>query len=156
MSRTLKISIIRPGRPPYNTEGTSLTIPSYDGYIGILYDRKPLLSLMKEGLVTITNVNGKKTYFAVSGGFAEVENNVVSLLCDSVITSNDVSDSQPENNETNSNPAFYIKDFSQMNENEKRVYLIKMLSKKLTQEEQNSEAKAQLQVFIVIGGYCQH
>ena len=92
MSRILKISIIRPGRPPYNTEGTSLTIPSNDGYLGILYDRKPLLSLMKAGLITITNVNGKKTYFAVSGGFAEVENNEVTLLCDSVITSIDISE----------------------------------------------------------------
>ena len=143
MSRTLKISIIRPGRPPYNTKGTSLTIPSYDGYIGILYDRKPLLSLMKEGLVTITNVNGKKTYFAVSGGFAEVENNVVSLLCDSVITSNDVSENKTDDipQEVVTVPKFYLKDTSQMNESEKYAYLVQMLRNKLNQETQKAENK---------------
>jgi F-type H+-transporting ATPase subunit epsilon len=143
MSRTLKISIIRPGRPPYNTEGTSLTIPSYDGYLGILYDRKPLLSLMKEGLVTITNVNGKKTYFAVSGGFAEVENNSVTLLCDSVVTSNDVSDNnqQETSEKQDSAPKFYLKDASQMNESEKYAYLVQMLRNKLNQETQKAENK---------------
>ncbi len=144
MSRTLQISIIRPGRPPYNTEGTSLTIPSYDGYLGILYDRKPLLSLMKEGLVTITNVNGKKTYFAVSGGFAEVENNSVTLLCDSVVTSNDVSDNnqQKTSEKQDSAPKFYLKDASQMNESDKYKYLVEMLRSRLKQEEQKTETKA--------------
>jgi F-type H+-transporting ATPase subunit epsilon len=139
MSRTLQISIIRPGRPPYNTEGTALTIPSYDGYLGILYDRQPLLSLMKAGLITITNVNGKKTYFAVSGGFAEVENNVVTLLCDSVITSNDISDNeQPEDSASK----FYLKDASQMNESDKYKYLVEMLRSRLKQEVQKTEIKA--------------
>ncbi len=139
MSRTLQISIIRPGRPPYNTEGTALSIPSYDGYLGILYDRQPLLSLMKAGLITITNVNGKKTYFAVSGGFAEVENNVVTLLCDSVITSNDISDNeQPEDSASK----FYLKDASQMNESDKYKYLVEMLRTRLKQEIQKTEIKA--------------
>ena len=144
MSRTLKISIIRPGRPPYNTEGTALTIPSYDGYLGILYDRQPWLSLMKAGLVTITNVNGKKTYFAVSGGFAEVENNVVSLLCDSVITSNDVSEKKTDKipQEVVTVPKFYLKDTSQMSESEKYNYLLDMLHCKLKQEEKKAETKA--------------
>lgn len=147
MSRTLKISIIRPGRPPYNTEGTSLTIPSNDGYLGILYDRKPLLSLMKAGLITITNVNGKKTYFAVSGGFAEVENNEVTLLCDSVITSNDISENKQEEipQEHYSVPKFYLKDASKMNESEKYKYLIEMLHCKLKQEELKAEGKIQQQ-----------
>lgn len=144
MSRTLKISIIRPGRPPYNTEGTAMTIPSYDGYLGILYDRQPLLSLMKAGLITITNVNGKKTFFAVSGGFAEVENNVVTLLCDSVVTSNDIS----ENNSTETTddkdaaPKLFLKDASLMNESEKFKYLVEMLQSRLRQEEQKTEIKA--------------
>ncbi|MBR4329320.1 MAG: ATP synthase F1 subunit epsilon [Candidatus Riflebacteria bacterium] len=144
MSRTLKISIIRPGRPPYNTEGTAMTIPSYDGYLGILYDRQPLLSLMKAGLITITNVNGKKTFFAVSGGFAEVEDNVVTLLCDSVVTSNDIS----ENNSTETTddkdaaPKLFLKDASLMNESEKFKYLVEMLQSRLRQEEQKTETKA--------------
>jgi F-type H+-transporting ATPase subunit epsilon len=144
MSRTLQISIIRPGRPPYNTEGTAMTIPSYDGYLGILYDRQPLLSLMKSGLITITNVNGKKTYFAVSGGFAEVENNVVTLLCDSVITSNDISDndSKETSEKNDAAPKFYLKDASQMNESDKYKYLVEMLRSRLKQEEQKTEIKA--------------
>ncbi len=134
MSKTLKISIIRPGRPPYNIEGTSLTIPSYDGYMGVLADRQPLLSIMNAGIVSITNTNGKKTYFAISGGFAEVADNSVTMLCDSVITTKDIPETSPEQESSKKiNKKIFTKDFSKLTEQEKREYLIGLLKAKISQ-----------------------
>lgn len=138
MSKTLKISIIRPGRPPYNTEGTSLVIPGVDGYLGIMSDRQPLLSIMNAGVVSISNTNGKKTYFAISGGFAEVVDNSVTLLCDSVVTTNDIQEQTDEVAETDNNKKtlkkLYAKDFSTLSESEKREYLIGLLEAKISKE----------------------
>lgn len=131
--RTFKISIIRPGKPPYNTEGKALIIPSYDGYIGILCDRQPLLSLMSTGLVCIKSISGQNTYFAISGGFAEVQNNEVTLLCDFIVTTNDLPEKlDSSNNDKKLYKKFFTKEVSTMTEEEKREYLIQMLDAKIS------------------------
>lgn len=139
MNKTLKISIVRPGKPPYNTEGKALNIPSCDGYIGILPNRQPLLSIMNSGIVSITNTNDKKTYFAISGGFAEVIDNEISLLCDIVVTTKDLPNKSSETSEKESikktTSKFYTTDVSKLTESEKREYLISLLSAKISKEQ---------------------
>ena len=90
MENSIKISIVRPGKQTLKTEGISLQIPGYDGSIGIMHNRQPLVTLMDSGLICIKSFNGKKSYFAVSGGFAEIQDNVATLLCDSIITPEDL------------------------------------------------------------------
>ena len=124
MNTFLKISVVRPGKQPIKTEGVALQIPSFDGLLGIKLGRQSLLSILNPGIVSITSENGQKTIFATSGGFAEVHNDVVCLLCDSIITTKEISD-------TKSEQPFYTKDISQMNDSEKRAYLVDMLRSKV-------------------------
>ncbi len=124
MNKSLKISVVRPGKQPIKTEGVALQIPSYDGFLGIKPGRQSLLSILNPGIISITSESGQKTLFATSGGFAEVHNDVVSLLCDSIITTKEIPDSESEQ-------VFYTKDISKMNDSEKRIYLIEMLRSKL-------------------------
>ncbi|MBP5468398.1 MAG: F0F1 ATP synthase subunit epsilon [Candidatus Riflebacteria bacterium] len=123
MNKSLKISVVRPGKQPINTEGVALQIPSFDGLLGIKPGRQSLLSILNPGIISITSENGQKTLFATSGGFAEVHNNVVSLLCDSIITTKEIPN-------TESDQVFYTKDITSMNDTEKRTYLIEMLRRK--------------------------
>ena len=123
MNKSLKISVVRPGKQPIKTEGIALQIPSYDGLLGIKPGRQSLLSILNPGIISITSENGQKTFFATSGGFAEVHNDVVSLLCDSIITTKEIPS-------TESYQVFYAKDISSMNDTEKRTYLIEMLRSK--------------------------
>lgn len=90
MEKIIKVAIIRPGKGTLKAEATSVTIPGWQGQLGILYNRQPLLSIMESGLICLTDKQGKKNYFATTGGFAEVQNNVVTLLCDSLITPDSV------------------------------------------------------------------
>ena len=124
MNKSLKISVVRPGKQPIKTEGVALQIPSYDGLLGIKPGRQSLLSILNPGIIRITSESGQKTLFATSGGFAEVHNDVVSLLCDSIITTKEIPDSESEQ-------VFYTKDISKMTDSEKRIYLIEMLRSKL-------------------------
>ncbi len=135
MNKFLKISVIRPGKQPINVEGIALQIPSFDGLLGIKPGRQSLLSTLNSGIISITSSEGQKTYFATSGGFAEVHNDVVTLLCDSIITTKDISDNQ---NNSDSDYIFYTKDVSVMTESEKHKYLIEMLRNK-TKEVNTSE-----------------
>ena len=123
MNKSLKISVVRPGKQPIKTEGVALQIPSYDGLLGIKPGRQSLLSILNPGIISITSESGQKTLFATSGGFAEVHNDVVSLLCDSIITTKEIPNTESEQ-------VFYTKDISTMNDSEKRTYLIEMLRSK--------------------------
>ena len=124
MNKFLKISVVRPGKQPIKTEGVAMQIPSYDGLLGIMPGRKSLLSLLNPGIVSITAENGQKTIFATSGGFAEVHNDTVTLLCDTIITTKEVPDVE-------SKQIFYTKDISSMTDSEKHEYLIEMLRSKI-------------------------
>ena len=124
MNKSLKISVVRPGKQPIKTEGIALQIPSYDGLLGIKPGRQSLLSILNPGIISITSESGQKTLFATSGGFAEVHNDVVSLLCDSIITTKEIPNTESEQ-------VFYTKDISTMNDTEKRTYLIEMLRSKV-------------------------
>ena len=101
-----------------------MQIPSYDGLLGIKPGRQSLLSILNPGIISITSESGQKTLFATSGGFAEVHNDVVSLLCDSIITTKEIPNTESEQ-------LFYTKDISSMNDTEKRTYLIEMLRSKV-------------------------
>ena len=124
MSKSLKISVVRPGKQPIKTEGVALQIPSFDGLLGIKPGRQSFLSILNPGIISITSESGQKTLFATSGGFAEVHNDVVSLLCDSIITTKEIPN-------TKSEQVFYTKDISTMTDSEKRAYLIEMLRSKV-------------------------
>ncbi len=123
MNKSLKISVVRPGKQPIKTEGVTLQIPSFDGLLGIKPGRQSLLSILNPGIISITSESGQKTLFATSGGFAEVHNDVVILLCDSIITTKEIPNTEAER-------VFYTKDITTMNDSEKRAYLIDMLRSK--------------------------
>ena len=89
MSKSFKIAIVRPGKQTLKTECVGLQFPGWNGSIGILAGRQPLLSVMEPGLICITSEKGVKSYFATTGGFAEFQDNVATLLCDTLITPDD-------------------------------------------------------------------
>lgn len=128
MGKSFKITIIKLGSQPINIQGISLKVPGYKGSIGILNNRLPLIGTMELGLISIKCENGKNIYFATTGGFIEVENNVATLLCDSIITSEDLEDLP---NRVKTAEKFYTKDISKFNDKEQRDYLIEMLNYKI-------------------------
>jgi F-type H+-transporting ATPase subunit epsilon len=58
-----------------------VTLPGWDGEIGILPAHTPLITLLGIGLVTFRE-GSKKTAVAVRGGFAEIAGDAVRVLAD--------------------------------------------------------------------------
>ena len=57
----------------------SLRLPLYDGQMGVLPGRAPLVGRLGQGELKITGPGGDRSYF-VDGGFVQVKGAVVSVL----------------------------------------------------------------------------
>ena len=60
------------------------------GDLGILYNHAPLLSDLKPGPVRVIKQGGEEEIFYISGGFIEVQPNMVKVLADSAIRAKDL------------------------------------------------------------------
>jgi len=78
----LHVNLVTPERDLLHADVDQVTAPSVMGEVGILPDHLPLLAQMQEGEVGLFGA-GAVRYYAVSGGFVEVDQNTVTLLADS-------------------------------------------------------------------------
>jgi F-type H+-transporting ATPase subunit epsilon len=73
------LAVITPERAVLRSPATFVAIPAWDGEIGVLANRAPLLVKLGVGWLRADTPEGKKTYL-IDGGFAQVVDNKVSVL----------------------------------------------------------------------------
>ena len=78
MSDIFTVEIITPDQSILNSEASEVTIPSYEGEMGILKDHIPLITFLRPGLISIKNQDEKKFY--VEEGTVEFSNNSLLIL----------------------------------------------------------------------------
>ena len=79
MSENFTIEIIRPDKSILNSEATEVTIPSYEGEMGILKDHIPLITFLRPGLIIVKN-NSDENFFFTEDGIVEFANNNLLIL----------------------------------------------------------------------------
>ena len=79
MLENFVIEIISPDRSILKSETTEVTIPSYEGEMGILKDHIPLITFLRPGLITIKNINEEKIFFTEEGTVEFTNNNLLIL-----------------------------------------------------------------------------
>ena len=72
------VEIISPDKLILNSEANEVTIPSYEGQMGILKNHIPLITFLRPGIISIQSQNEKK-YF-VEEGTVEFSNNNLLIL----------------------------------------------------------------------------
>ena len=82
MSEKFIVEIITPDRTILKSEASEVTIPSYEGQMGILKDHIPLITFLRPGIIAITGQEEKKYY--VEEGTVEFSNNNLLILTSSV------------------------------------------------------------------------
>ena len=82
MSEKFTVEIITPDRTILNTDATEVTIPSYEGQMGILKDHIPLITFLRPGFIIIKNSEEKK--FFVEEGTVEFSGNNLLILTSTV------------------------------------------------------------------------
>jgi F-type H+-transporting ATPase subunit epsilon len=55
-------------------------IPAYDGQLGILTDRAPLLAKLGKGPLRLDLASGQSRVFQISGGIAQMKDNKLTIL----------------------------------------------------------------------------
>jgi|YNPNPStandDraft_1061719.scaffolds.fasta_scaffold00808_5 F-type H+-transporting ATPase subunit epsilon len=84
MAKTFKLEIITPDRVVYASDTVeSVTLPGMEGYLGILANHAPLVTGLGIGELDLRCADGSEEMVAISGGFAEVSDNKVTVLADS-------------------------------------------------------------------------
>ncbi len=78
-TNTFHCSVITPERAVLETEATFVAFPAWDGEVGILRDRAPLLFKMGAGELRVESPEGNQRLF-VDGGFAQMVDNKLTLL----------------------------------------------------------------------------
>jgi len=77
MSDKFTVEIIAPNKTILKAETSEVTIPSYEGQIGILKDHIPLITFLRPGIITLENQ--EKKYY-VEEGTVEFSNNNLLIL----------------------------------------------------------------------------
>ncbi len=75
----IKVSVISPERTLFEGEADSVVAPAWDGELGILRGHAPLMALLGEGVLRVTNGRDEQR-FNVRGGFLQVVDDVVTVL----------------------------------------------------------------------------
>lgn len=75
----LQLVLVTPEKTLLDEPVESLRFPLYDGQIGILPGRAPLVGRLGYGELTISAAGGDRSYF-IDGGFVQVKGHVVSIL----------------------------------------------------------------------------
>ena len=89
MADELKLVVVTPEKPLLDEPVQSLRFPLYDGQIGILPGRAPLVGRLGYGELLMTTAEGSKSYY-IDGGFVQINGPVVSLLTHSAVPANEV------------------------------------------------------------------
>jgi F-type H+-transporting ATPase subunit epsilon len=76
--------VVTPEKTELDTQATSITVPLFDGELGILPGRAPMVGRLGFGLMTIKLPSGSTKYF-VDGGFVQVTRESVCVLTDRLI-----------------------------------------------------------------------
>jgi len=76
------LRVVTPERTMIDRKVRSVQFMGVDGSYGILPHHAALLTATTPGIVTIEHEDGKREELLLTGGFADMRDNVLSLVCD--------------------------------------------------------------------------
>lgn len=87
--KSLKVIVVTPERQVLDASATFVTLPMYDGELGVQAGRSAFVGQLGAGELRLT-VDGKVQSYFVDGGFAQVRSNVVNVLTPKAMTTDKV------------------------------------------------------------------
>lgn len=94
---TLNIRIIAPDRTVWDAEAQEIILPSSTGQLGILTGHAPLLTALDIGVMRV-RVDKEWMPIVLMGGFAEIENNQLTILVNGAEEATQIDLSEAEKN----------------------------------------------------------
>ncbi|KAA8815530.1 ATP synthase F0F1 subunit epsilon [Bifidobacterium sp. UTCIF-37] len=76
---TMQVNIVAADHPVWHGEARSVTIPAAEGGMGILPDHEPVLTIIKQGTVTVVEPDEDRHMFEVTDGFISFDSNKLTV-----------------------------------------------------------------------------
>lgn len=92
---TIRCEIVSQDRTVFTGDVDIVVLPGAGGEMGILPKHAPVLTTLKYGVVKIRR-NGKEEIFAVAGGVAEVQPDIVTILADAAENVEEIDESRAD------------------------------------------------------------
>src|SRR5947209_11081083 len=89
-AHTLQCVVVTPERAVLDEPCDFVALPMYDGELGVLPGRAPLIGRVGYGELRVRQGDRTRRFY-VDGGFAQIRNNVVSVLTGKAIPAEEVS-----------------------------------------------------------------
>ena len=77
---SFQCTVVTPEQQVLDDSCTQVILPAYDGEIGILTDRAPLLAKLGVGVLRIDLQSGQKRAYFIDGGIAQMKDNRLTVL----------------------------------------------------------------------------
>lgn len=87
--RMVQCVVVTPERAVLDEPGDFVSLPMYDGELGVLPGRAPLIGRLGAGELRVRRGEQTRRYF-VDGGFAQVRANVVTVLTPRAVRAEDI------------------------------------------------------------------
>ena len=82
MADTMQFDLVSPERSLVSVPAREVRLPGTDGDLTAMPGHAPTILTLRPGMVTVIDGAGQATEFAVTGGFAEISGDSVSLLAE--------------------------------------------------------------------------
>ncbi|MRX51607.1 F0F1 ATP synthase subunit epsilon [Paracoccus sp. S-4012] len=82
MADTMQFDLVSPERSLVSVPVREVRLPGTEGDLTAMPGHAPSIVTLRPGLVTVVDASGTATEFAVTGGFAEIAGDSVSLLAE--------------------------------------------------------------------------
>lgn len=92
---SIKFKIVTPEKVVYESLADKATLPTKQGEITILPDHLPLVTVLQAGELVLTT-DGKSVNMAISGGFAEIGKNEITILADTAERAEEIDEARAE------------------------------------------------------------
>lgn len=82
MADTMQFDLVSPERSLLSVAVREVRLPGAEGDLTAMPGHAPAIVNLRPGLVTVVAADGQERQFAVTGGFAQIDNDSVSLLAE--------------------------------------------------------------------------
>ena len=93
---TMHCEIVSAEREMFSGTITKLTAVGTIGGLGIYPGHAPLLTGLRPGPVTLAMEDGEEEVFFASGGYVEIQPGMITILADTAVRAEDISEAQAE------------------------------------------------------------
>lgn len=90
MADTVQFDLVSPERLLTSVQARQVQMPGAEGDLTAMADHSPLITTLRPGVVRVTSDKGEEDEYAVTGGFAEINGDSISVLAERAVHRTDL------------------------------------------------------------------